>query len=185
MQKILRIVLFLSALLVGGCAHAQDQEALPPELLLNVPSGFVGPERIKPDPDSETIAYSRDRPEGEVRTLLQITIIDAGKKLREIPRDKRAVATEYYLFKFLEGIERRRTEYTESEPTTIDLGGYVASRATWNGLIDGHKAHGVMYAVIVESKLYILHTQDSADAPPEDMDSAIHSIESLVFKRNG
>jgi len=68
---------------------------------------------MMPDHKTETIAYSRERPAGEFRTLLQITIIDFGEKLREIPQDKRTIATEYYLLSFLEGIERRRSEYTE------------------------------------------------------------------------
>jgi len=42
-----------------------------------------------------------------------------------------------------------------------------------------------MYAVIADTKLYILHTQDSVDAPQSDMESAVRSIESLAFKRNG
>jgi len=178
-------VLFLLALLVGACAHGQDQSAPLPELLLDVPAGFVGPERMTPDHKTETIAYSRERPAGEFRTLLQITIIDFGEKLREIPQDKRTIATEYYLLSFLEGIERRRSEYTESEPTTVVLGGQPASRAKWNGVIEGRKVHGIMYAVIADTKLYILHTQDSVDAPQSDMESAVRSIESLAFKRNG
>lgn len=137
------------------------------------------------DPKTETIAYARDRPAGEVRTLLQITIIDFGEKFREIPQDKLSVATEHYLLSFLDGIERRRTEYTQSEPITLILGGFPASRSKWAGALDGRKAHGVMYAVIVGTKLYVLHAQDSADAPPEDIESALQSIESLVFKRNG
>jgi hypothetical protein len=39
-----------------------------------------------------------------------------------------------------------------------------------------------MYAVIVDTTLYIFHTQDSVAAPAADMQDAIHAIESVKFK---
>ena len=184
MYRTLRAISAIILFLALGSAQSQSFGSTK-TLSLVPPAGFSGPLSASPGDGAETYAYSRDRPEGQPRTLLQITKFDSGDRLKNLSESERHALTRRYLSEFLKGIERRRTNYKQSEPTDLVLGGEPAARAEWSGSIGGIEAHGVMYAVIVGPVVYQLHTQDSVSAPEVDMQNAVRSIESLEFKSHG
>jgi hypothetical protein len=174
--------IFLAAattiLLTVGCASHEIHE-----VEIAAPDGFSGPEHRALGPGTETFAYRKDRPLGQVGTLLQVTRHEFGDALKNLPESERYPTARKYLLDFLKGIERRRTNYNQSAPTAVSLDSRSAARAEWTGQYDGIDAHGVMYAVIAGTTLYVFHTQDPLTAPAADMQDAIHAIESVKFKR--
>ena len=91
------------------------------------------------------------------------------------------MGTDKYLLDFLKGVERRRTEFKQSGIVHIPLGGISASKISWHGRLKGLEMSGVMYCVIIGSKIISFHTQDSGNEITPNMLEAIRSIESLTL----
>ena len=85
-----------------------------------------------------------------------------------------------YLLDFLKGVERRRILFSQGKIVHISLGGIPASKISWSGIFDGLETNGVMYCVIVGSKIISLHTQDIGDEITPNMSQVIKAIESLT-----
>lgn len=162
-------------------------------LRIEIPAGFKGPASGQKCGLQRgtvvcafTVAYGRHDP-GAIGTVLQITEVDFGPTFPKLGKDRLGDTAEKYLFAFLKGIERRRTDFRASAPSRLELDGLPAARVTWKGLMRkepmrGVKMVGAMYCVVIGSQVVILHTQYNADAPPETTSAAIHAIESVQFK---
>lgn len=177
-----RSVALLTAVLALTFSSAASAELYTDSLVsIDVPSGFQGPVSESFDSNNQTVAFSRLYTDREGGTLLQITRSDLGPKLLTIPRGQLSGVAAVYLSQFLAGVERRRTNFTVSEPMTLEIDGVPAVRAEWRGEMEGVEASGVMYCVIVQTTVVILHTQDVIGAPRENRASAIAAIETLRF----
>jgi hypothetical protein len=148
---------------------------------IEVPAGFEGPISRSEDA-AAVVAFIKPHPDSRMSTLLQITIYDFGDKLRGLPAPERGTAAERYLLQFLSGVERRRSNFTPSEPNPVVLGGIPAAKVTWRGLANGIEAVGVMYCVVSGTKVISFHTQDIGSAPTPAMQQAMHAIEQVKMR---
>jgi hypothetical protein len=152
-------------------------------MTLVVPEGFAGPVQQRPGPGALTVGYSKPTPNSTSGTLLQISVFEPDSQAGAPPEDQRSALTEQYLLQFLGGIERARTSFSKSAVEEVRLGGIPAARIRWQGEARGAQMSGVMYCVIVGSRLISFHTQALSDAPPANMSDAMRAIESVKFKQ--
>jgi hypothetical protein len=166
-------------LLLATAAHAAPVTVGP--VSISVPEGFetAQTQRLK---KTLITAWTKSVRSSGLKTLLQINVIDFGSAPGKpaAPQDLNIYA-EKYLHQFLDGIERRRTNYVSSPIAHIRLAGLPAARATWNGAVGGRAAVGVMYSVIVHNRFAVVfHTQDLGSTPTSGMFEAMHSIEAAT-----
>ena len=175
-----RAVLLLLCL-VHACAWAGEYSD--ESMTLVVPDGFEGPVQQRPGPGALVVGYSKPTANSTSGTLLQITVYEPDSQEGPVPEDQRGAITEQYLLQFLGGVERARTSFSKSAVEKLPLGGIPAARIRWKGEARGAQMSGVMYCVIVGTRLISFHTQALADAPPENMSQAMRAIEAVKFKQ--
>jgi hypothetical protein len=149
-------------------------------VIIAVPEGFEPAQRQRL---KKTLIVAWTKSSRGLKTLLQINVIDFGSAPGRpaAPQDLNIYA-EKYLRQFLDGIERRRTNYVSSPIAHIKLAGLPAARATWNGAVGGRAAVGVMYSVIVHNRFAVIfHTQDLGSTPTSGMFEAMKSIEAATL----
>jgi hypothetical protein len=115
------------------------------------------------------------------KTLLQITIFDGGSDFPGTPAENALTqAADKSLGEFLKGIERRRTDYSQTPFEHLTLAGLPAARSTWKGHVGDIDMVGVMYAVVVNNRLVVtLHTQDVGTAISPAMREAMQAFEGM------
>jgi hypothetical protein len=118
---------------------------------------------------------------GTAKTRLQVSIYDFGSALKGASSEKDlADGAQQYLLEFLKGIERRRTDYSQSPVERLKLAGLPAARSTWKGRAGDVGATGTMYCVIVNKRIVVsLHTQDAGNAPTAAMREAMKAFEAM------
>jgi hypothetical protein len=167
-------------------AHAAPAHSVGPvtvgPVIITVPEGFEAAQtqRLK---KTLITAWTKSVRSAGLKTLLQINVIDFGSAPGKpaAPQDLNIYA-ERYLHQFLDGIERRRTNYVSSPIAHIKLAGLPAARATWNGAVGGRAVVGVMYSVIVHNRFAVIfHTQDLGSTPTSGMFEAMQSIEATTL----
>jgi len=176
MKKLIVGLLLCFALFTESFAGQFSAEGI----TLQIPEGFEGPV----SQSKEKLAlYGFIKPSStpQIRTLLQLSSYDLGKTIPKLSKEEMWAGSDKYLLEFLKGVERRRTGFSQSKIVHISLGGIHASKISWSGSLEGLKANGVMYCVIVGSKVISLHTQDAGNEITPNMLEAIKSIESLVL----
>lgn len=174
----------LTALFILASWTAQDLYAQTALVHIVAPKGFEGPTSASEN-GANVAAYVRHKQGSEHSTLLQITTYDFGAKLIHLSKKDLGDGAEHYLLQFLGGIERRRINFHASGPTRLSLGGIPAARIEWTGVAQGQQMSGVMYCVIVGTKVVAFHTQGFADSPPSDRANALRAIESAKFRLEG
>jgi len=172
--------LLAAQFLLAIAAHAAPVTVGP--VVISVPEGFEAAQtqRLK---KTLITAWTKSVRSAGLKTLLQINVIDFGSAPGKpaAPQDL-SIYAEKYLHQFLEGIERRRTNYVSSPIAHIKLAGLPAARATWNGAVGGRAAVGVMYSVIVHNRFAVIfHTQDLGSTPTSGMFEAMKSIEAATL----
>jgi hypothetical protein len=172
--------LLAAQFLLAIAAHAAPVTVGP--VVISVPQGFEAAQtqRLK---KTLITAWTKSVRSAGLKTLLQINVIDFGSAPGKpaAPQDLNTYA-EKYLHQFLDGIERRRTNYVSSPIAHIKLAGLPAARATWNGAVGGRAAVGVMYSVIVHNRFAVIfHTQDLGSTPTSGMFEAMQSIEAATL----
>jgi hypothetical protein len=173
------VLLLLCLMSAGAWAGEYSDESM----TLVVPDGFEGPVEQRPGPGALTVGYSKPTPNSTSGTLLQVTTYDAGSQEGPLPEDQRGAITEQYLLQFLGGVERARTAFGKSPVEKLRLGGIPAARIRWQGEARGLQMSGVMYCVIVGTRVISFHTQALADAPPGNMSEAMRAIEAVKFRQ--
>ena len=177
-RGVLAQVMFAAALLVSVLATPLSSAATSTvgPVVISVPAGFseAGSQQ---QGGMQVAAWTK--PNGPVKTLLQVSIYDFGSQLDKKPSPQDLTAgSEKYLRDFLGGIERRRTDYQLSPVEHMKLAGLPASRATWKGRAGDIASVGVMYCVIVQGRFVVsFHTQDAGSSPTDAMREAMKSIE--------
>lgn len=149
---------------------------------LAVPAGFEGPQIESTSPGFKVAGFVRGIPGTERGTLLQVTTIDLDVAGLSLPDSSDAHPTESLVSEFLTGVERRRSNFEVVSRDRIELSGLPAARAEWRGLSRGREMRGVMYAVVIGSRVVILHTQTFGDAPEDHLPAAVQAIESVVLQ---
>ena len=175
------LALFLSSIvacLLSAAAWAGPATVGP--IVITVPEGFEAADTQRLEKMVVT-AWTKSLPNGSMKTLLQINVVDFGQQRGKPPSQQElSIYAEKYLRQFLDGIERRRSRYVSSPVAHIKLAGLPAVRATWNGAIGDRAVVGVMYCVIVRNRFAVIfHTQDLGSTPSTGMFEAMVSIESV------
>jgi hypothetical protein len=178
------VTILAAQFLLAMAAHAAPVTVGP--VVITVPEGFEAAQtqRLK---KTLITAWTKSVRSAGLKTLLQINIIDFGSAPGKpaAPQDV-SIYAEKYLHQFLDGIERRRTNYVSSPIAHIKLAGLPAARATWNGAVGGRAAVGVMYSVIVHNRFAVIfHTQDLGSTPTSGMFEAMQSIEAATLAAPG
>ena len=168
------------ALIVSGAFSASVFAAVATvgPVTLTIPTGFVGaPVQVRGG--LRVAAWTKG--DATTKTLLQVTVYDPGAQSPAASSEKElAAGADKCLGDFLKGIERRRTHYSQSPIEHLTLAGLPGSRSTWKGHVGDIPAVGVMYCVIVSSRLIVsLHTQDVGTAVSPTMRDAMQAIESM------
>lgn len=149
------------------------------------PVDFQGPVTQPMGDKGSVIAFVKPHPATQTNTLLQITVYDAGANAQLPKKEQLGPLSEKYLGQFMEGVKARRTNFTATAPTRVTLGGLPASRTTWSGSAQGQQLHGIMYCVIVGTRIISLHTQDFDTSPAGDISAAEAAIKAIRFKNGG
>ena len=175
-----RVTILAAQFLLAMAAHAAPVTVGP--VIISVPEGFEAAQtqRLK---KTLITAWTKSVRSAGLKTLLQINVIDFGSAPGKpaAPQDL-SIYAEKYLHQFLDGVERRRTNYVSSPIAHIKLAGLPAARATWNGAVGGRAAVGVMYSVIVHNRFAVIfHTQDLGSTPTSGMFEAMQSIEAATL----
>ena len=163
--------LLLCLLICGFPVFAAVSTTVGP-IVIAVPAGFEAAQTQRLE-KTLVSGWTKSVPDGSMKTLLQINVVDLGRHPDEPHAEK-------YLHEFLSGIERRRSNYVASPVAHVKLAGLPALRATWNGAIGNRALVGVMYSVIVRNRFAVIfHTQDLGSTPTDGMLEAMSSIESV------
>lgn len=149
---------------------------------ISIPEGFEGP-ISGTEQGASVVAFVKKYPGDTRGTLLQITTYDFGQALAGMPEDARQDATDKYLAQFLGGVGHARQSFRIINQGHILIDGIKASRAEWSGQAKGQSMSGVMYCVIVGTRVVALHTQDFEDAPAANRKAVLESIKSVSFAK--
>jgi hypothetical protein len=174
------LILCLLLMLVRATTlPAQYEDGL---VRLALPAGFEGPEVEAPSPGFKIVDFVRPIPGTDRGTLLQVTTIDIDVEGLCLPDSGEGHPTESVLAQFVAGVERRRERFEVVSRDRIELSGFPAARAEWRGTASGAEMHGLMYCVIVGSRVVILATQAFSDAPEDHLPAAVQAIESVILQ---
>ena len=144
---------------------------------VSLPSTFVGPERAAPDANTEMVAYSSPRKQGEPANVIQFTRYAVGTAPPNADDNTYAEGAEHYLRQMLQGIQRRRTAYVQSPLKRTRLAGHVGARATWTGTVQGFATNGVMYCAIIGTDVWFVHVFGPGDRPDSELQLVIAAVE--------
>lgn len=165
----------IAGVLVCTVAGAAAYEIWP--ISIDPPAEFQGPIRQQKE-GADIVAWTHKQPDGTA-TLLQVTTYHLAAMLPKMSEEDSYGGAKQYLGEMLGGIERRRTEFHQSEYVRIKLAGRPAARISWTGIMDNRPTNGVMYCVIVGSYMVNLHTQGSGSTPSASMKMAMQSIDAI------
>lgn len=172
-----RSVSFVAVALLLLVTNAVAGEVTVGPFSVSLPSTFVGPEHAAPDASTEIVAYSSPRKQGEPANVIQFTRYAVGAAPPNADDNTYAEGAEHYLQKMLQGIERRRTAYTQSPFKRTRLAGHVGARASWTGTIQGFPTNGVMYCAIIGTDAWFIHVFGPGDRPDSELQWVIATVE--------
>ena len=172
-----RSVSFVAVALFIFVTNAVAGEVTVGPFSVSLPSTFVGPERAAPDVNSEIVAYSSPRKQGEPANVIQFTRYTVGAAPPNADDNTYAEGAEHYLLQMLQGIERRRTAYAQSPLKRTRLAGHVGARGSWTGTAQGFPTNGVMYCAIIGPDAWIIHVFGPGDRPDSELQLVIAAVE--------
>lgn len=173
-----RLTLLLLSLATSSWATDYDTS----QFRIPLPDGFQGPIKQNLQQNAQTMAFVKIVPDSTTPVLLQISTYDFGNTNPPIPATHLGRAADRYLQQMLADIQRRRTSYSESPPSRVQLSGLPAAKASWTGILDNQKVAGFMYCVVSGSTVIVLNTQASQALPATYLNEATRAIEQLQLK---
>jgi hypothetical protein len=150
---------------------------------IKVPKGFEGPIYKTPSEDFSAIGFTRRHADSEKSTLLQITVFTPPNGIPILNPAKQLAFSKQYLMQFLEGIKRRRDNFSTSAIENVTIAGEPAVRIRWKGQGTDNKLdlYGEMYCMIHENQLLSFHVQDFSDFNSEGYDEAREAIMAIAL----
>jgi len=168
------------ALLLGFAAlPSMAADARVGSVVLTVPAVFKGPAKAEADAGVEVLGYSASEGVTQPAAVLQLTRYVLPTVPDNLSDSELEQGTSQYLLQMMTGIERRRTEYTQTAPVKIRLGGKVAAKATWQGNSNGAAMNGTMYCVLSGKDVIWLHAFGPGNEASVNVALAIRAIEAL------
>jgi hypothetical protein len=172
-----RSVSFIAVTLLILVTSAVAGEVTVGPFSVSLPSTFVGPERAAPDANTEMVAYSSPRKQGEPANVIQFTRYAVGTAPPNADDNTYAEGAEHYLQQMLQGVARRRTAYVQSPLKRARLAGHVGASASWTGAVQGFPTNGVMYCAIIGSDAWFIHVFGPGDRPDSELQLVIGAVE--------
>lgn len=169
MKKILLIL----ALVLPLLASANDVTVK--SVTVTVPEGFEGPFRQEQGP-AVHVGYAKES--GAIgQTTFQITVIDLDPILKfdGVPARERPAAE--FLLDFANSMQRARTDFNRTAPTSLVIGGLPAAKLRWTGKLEDVETVGTMYAFVAGDKVIHFNTQDVGPTPTPAMLEAESAFE--------
>jgi hypothetical protein len=124
---------------------------------LRLPRGFMVISGQQ-DAQNGSFAFGRLHADLQSATLILVTLIDLGQAP---PMEVTAKDRQQLLEKFLPGFKQQRTEWTQSEPAEVELGGLRFATVDWTAKADGRGMQGTLYTTLAGSKIVTLSAQDA------------------------
>ncbi|WP_296046329.1 hypothetical protein [uncultured Alteromonas sp.] len=151
---------------------------------INVPEGFEGPVLKTPSEEFSAIGFTRQHQGDEKSTLLQLTVFTPPNGIPELNEAKQIAFSKQYLMQFLEGVKRRRDNFSTSAIETVSIGGTPAARIRWQGRsTDNNQAlYGEMYCLIYQQQLLSFHVQDFTDFDAAGYEAARQAVMAITLK---
>jgi hypothetical protein len=181
--RVLAGALALLSVSAGGAALAGAAEFRFEGGSVEVPPGFIGPMEQRRGDDLVMYAFTKRHPVRGTATLMQISVF------RPPPGDPSATAgegdgmrmAEKCVREFVEGVERRRTDFSRGDVESVAIDGRAVARISWRGRLQGEPMRGVMYCHIRGPLGISFHAQDFEFSPPGDIAAVVRAFETASF----
>lgn len=149
---------------------------------IKIPHNFEGPITKNLGPQGKAYGFRNLHKDRQNATLLQITVLDPGKKFPPLSEQQLKEGASHYLLNMLSGVERRRTEFKKSKIEHIKISGIPTAKIHWSGYVSNQKAEGIMYCYIYNSRVISLHTQDLKKYSDKYLNQAAKAFETIRIK---
>ena len=171
---------FCGLLLLSSLANAYDFGAGN----IAVPEGFEGPVVKTPSEEFAATGFTRLHDGTQKSTLLQITVFTPANGIPTLDDAKHIAFSKQYLMQFLEGVKRRRENFSTSVIETITISGIPAVRIRWagQGMDEKVDLYGEMYCLIHNGNLLSFHVQDFSEFDNTQYEAARLAVQSLTLK---
>ncbi len=176
-----RALLAAALFLLQTCAVAADV-ATPAvarlgRVAFELPAGFTGPERAKPNEASDMDVYvSREPP---APTLLQVTRVSVPAARTDLTEEDKTYIATNFLSGFLQIFSAKTTEWSLDATEPIRLGGHVAVRARWTGKLRGLPVRGTTYFLVLGKENFCLQAFGGAMQPNAALEATFNAIQAL------
>jgi hypothetical protein len=171
------IVTISVAIFLTSPTIARSAEISVGPVTVTLPTAFQGPVRSEPDPKTEIVAYSSPRQDHSAADVVEVTRYAVGSAPPGANEETYAQGAEQYLKQMLQGVERRRTDYSQSTVARVRITGHIGARATWTGALQGVPTNGVMYCVIIGANAWFVHIFGQGDHLDSQLESVAASLE--------
>jgi hypothetical protein len=123
---------------------------------LRLPRGFM---IITPQQRgaARMFGFARYHADLETSTAIQVTFVDPSQPPPAEPTKK---DREQLLAVLLKGIGAKKTDWTLSEPSEVEIGGVRFATADWTGKMQGKAMQGTLHVTIAGNKVVILSAED-------------------------
>ncbi|GEM_PF-2304556 len=145
---------------------------------IEIPDDFDGPISDTVGDDTQVFAFRKQNGEGLPDAQLQITTWKPSRALPELQGEELEAVTQSYLLQFFGGLQRTRDEVRGQTPDFIDISGARTARMNWEGEVSGTPVRGRFYALIHDSKVVLLHSQDMAESEKDHFERIVDALES-------
>jgi hypothetical protein len=180
-------VLAWLALLPAGDAFAAESRFPYEELRIEIPEKFgervSGPPSL-PDSKIADVAFVAKKSSGpqhylELRAAVIPGFPSGSDSTAEQEGDLYFVAQ--IVDKQLNELKARSTGFGRTDATRVKLGGHLALRATWVGLLLGEQFNGVVYCMLIGGKIFELSAMGPGARPDETLKLALNAIDRLTI----
>ena len=150
---------------------------------IKVPEGFEGPVMKAPSEAFSAVGFTRRHADSDKSTLLQLTVFTPPNGIPALNQAKQIAFSKQYLMQFLEGVKRRRDNFSMSAIETVSIDGEPAVRIRWTGRSTDNdvELYGEMYCVIYQQQLLSFHVQDFTDFDADGYEAARSAVMAIEF----
>jgi hypothetical protein len=178
-----RIFLALLWLSVSPSAFAVDARtptkvARLGQVTIEIPPGFSGPQRKRPNTQAELNMYVEMVVDSRPPTVIQLTHVTVPDADPNLSEQDRYLAASDFLDGFLTTFSQNVTRWTRTPNEEFRFDGYLGVRAKWSGILNGVSCTGVMYFLVLGVDSFNFHAFGSTE-PNTSLSGAIQAIEGL------
>lgn len=124
---------------------------------LRLPRGFMIAPPQQYGAATRMFGFARYHADLETWTAIQVTFVDPSQPPPAEPTKK---DREQLLAVLLKGISAKKTDWTLSEPSEVEIGGVRFATADWTGKMQGKAMQGTLHVTIAGNKIVLLSAED-------------------------